>query len=292
MDKKNALALGAFDGFHIGHMSVVGPASAFASRTGGAAFVTRFDVHPKTFFTGVGEKRLMTRADESVFLSDNRLIPFGLRFGDVKNLYPEEFFRSFILEGGFGFVSCGFNFTFAKDRSGDPDVLKRLCEESGTEFFCAPPVFYKNEIVSSTRIRLALENGGAEDANAMLGRPFSFTLPVVHGQKRGRKMGFPTANQILPEELTVPEYGVYSSETLYGERCFRSITDIGIRPTVGGDEIRSETHLIDFDGDLYGKDITVKLLRYMRPERTFESLEELSARIKQDLYDRLALTGF
>lgn len=141
--------------------------------------------------------------------------------------------------------------------------------------FCGLPV-------SSTRIRAALEQGRPEEANAMLGRPFCYDFTVVGGDRRGRKLGAPTINQFFPSGFVVPKFGVYASKTLVEGRYHPSVTNIGMRPTIGTQSLRSETYIMDFSGDLYGQNIEVSLLHFLRGEVRFESLDALRAQIAAD----------
>ena len=146
----------------------------------------------------------------------------------------------------------------------------------------APEPVYECEPVSSTRIRAAIESGDIESANEMLGRPFRYRQLVVDGDKRGRLFGTPTINQYLPSGLAMPKHGVYMSVTEVEGKSYYSVTNIGIRPTIGTGPVSSETYILDFDGNLYGKYVDVRLLRYIRPERKFDSLDELMNHIKRD----------
>ena len=136
--------------------------------------------------------------------------------------------------------------------------------------------------VSSTAIRKKIENGGIEAANRMLGRCFGFTATVIDGDKRGRTWGFPTINQRLPEDMVVPRFGVYQSLVRVGGQEYKGVTNIGSRPTVGTEIVLSETHILDFNGDLYGKDAEIRLIRFIRPEQKFGSFDELVLQIKKD----------
>jgi riboflavin kinase/FMN adenylyltransferase len=144
-------------------------------------------------------------------------------------------------------------------------------------------VEYKGEAVSSTRIRAELARGNLEDANAMLGRPFGYTLEVVEGEHIGRTLGAPTLNQRFPPGFAVPKYGVYASQAFAGGEWRASVTNIGVRPCFGGTQLQSETHILAFAGDLYGVRVPVRLLRYLRGERRFASLEELKEQIGKDI---------
>ena len=136
--------------------------------------------------------------------------------------------------------------------------------------------------VSSTKIRGFIENGEIEKANKMLGRPFGFSARVIDGDKRGRVLGFPTINQIIPEELAMPKFGVYQSVVTVDGEKFKGVTNVGRRPTVGTEKILSETHILNFDRDIYGENVDVRLIKFIRPEKKFSSFDELACQIKSD----------
>ena len=196
---------------------------------------------------------------------------------------PEEFFNRIVIEmmGAVG-VTCGFNYTFGRRGEGDAECLRKLCENKGIEFYMAPENDYKGEPVSSTRIRNYIAGGKIEEANEMLGRAFNYKQLVVDGDKRGRTFGTPTINQYLPTNFVEPKHGVYMSKSVVGDKEYYSVTNLGVRPTIGTGLVSSETYILDFSGDLYGKYVEVKLLKYIRPEIKFNSLEELKNQIKKD----------
>ncbi len=273
---KRAVALGNFDGLHLGHMAVIGAAKRFE---GLKPCVLLLDPLP---FMSEGEA-LITDWDKRRLLEEAGIEAVKEDFLKIKDYEPERFFFEILLgKLNACAVCCGFNYRFGKGGKGDSALLKALCKENSLEFFEAEPIEFENEPISSTRIRAALQAGQIEKANAMLGRSFGYTLEVVHGDKIGRKLDCPTINQLFPAELIVPKYGVYSSVTAVGDRQYRSVTNIGRRPSFENDEQRSETHILGFDGELYGEMIEVHLLTYKRGEKKFSSLEELKQQLEKD----------
>lgn len=281
--KKTAVALGNFDGLHKGHLAVINEA-VMEKHNGLLPCVVTFDEHPQKALRGNAPKRLMSKS-----LCEKETEKLGCRtirisFEQVKNMSPEEFFSEILIKKlNVGFVSCGFNYRFGKNGSGTAEILKNLCEKYNIGFVCVQGVDSDGESISSTRIRNAIEKGEIENANKMLGRFFSYDFEVVTGDRIGAKvLGFPTINQMFPEDHIVPKCGVYASATEVDGKIYPSMTNIGKRPTVGGEQLRSETCISGFSGDLYGTNTKVMLISYIRDEKKFPSLEALSAQLKSD----------
>lgn len=195
----------------------------------------------------------------------------------------DEFFKKYLIEKyNAKALSCGENYTFGARGEGNVEKLKKLCEEYSVELHIAPTQTYNGETVSSTKIRNLLSDGDVRSANAMLGREFSYRSIVVDGDKRGRTLGFPTANQFFPDNFVKLKFGVYASKTVIDGEVYPSVTNIGIRPTVHTERYRSETYIINFQGDIYGKEIEIRLTDFLRPEEKFGSLSELSKAIEHD----------
>ena len=195
----------------------------------------------------------------------------------------DEFFKKYLIEKyNAKALSCGENYTFGARGEGNVEKLRKLCEEYSVELHIAPTQTYNGETVSSTKIRNLLSDGDIRAANAMLGREFSYRSIVVDGDKRGRTLGFPTANQFFPDNFVKLKFGVYASKTVIDGEVYPSVTNIGIRPTVHTERYRSETYIINFQGDIYGKEIEIRLTDFLRPEEKFGSLSELSKAIEHD----------
>lgn len=281
-ERKRAVALGNFDGLHLGHTAVIQKAVSLADR-GFIPCVMLLEPLPCNVEGFAAHKSLVTDSEKLRLIGNTGAQTVKVDFLKIKDYEPERFFDEIIVKKlNAGAVCCGFNYRFGKNGKGDSALLKKLCLDAGIEFFVSEPVEYGGLPISSTRIRNALESGEIEQANAMLGRCFGFTLEVVHGDKIGRLLDCPTINQLFPEELIVPKYGVYASETKIDGKWLRSVTNIGIRPSFENDEQRSETHIIDYNGDLYGKEIEVRLCSYKRSEKKFSSLDELKKQLIED----------
>lgn len=274
--KKRAVALGNFDGLHLGHTAVINSAKQWPELS---PCVLLLEPRP---FAKDGQA-LITDSHKADLLEQCGVEVIKTDFLKIKDYEPEKFFEEILIkELNAGAVCCGFNYHFGKGGKGNSALLESLCKAAGIQFFAAKSVDFEGEPISSTRIRNALQEGRIEEANAMLGRNFSYCFEVVHGDKIGRTIGCPTINQLFPPELIVPKYGVYSSRTIIYGKEYRSVTNIGRRPSFENDEQRSETHIIGFDGDLYGKKVQVSLLSYKRGEKKFSSLEELKEQLNRD----------
>ena len=283
-----ALALGYFDGLHIGHQKVLS-AALEQQKNGLTPAVLLFDRHPASVLTGRQVPRLLTDADRDALLSSMGIKPVKLRFADLKDLSPEAFVEKILCARlSCAFVSCGFNYRFGKGGAGTAALLQTLCAAKGIGVSVSPQVTLGGEPVSSSAIRRAIAAGETEKAVAMLGRPLTFTAPVFSGDHRGRTLGTPTINQYLPEGFVTPAFGVYASVTEANGVRYPSVTNIGARPTFGGGTVRSETHIIGFSGDLYGRTLRVELLSFLRPEMKFASADALREQISLDAQRALA----
>ena len=277
MQTKNAIALGTFDGVHKGHKAVLNLPD------GCKKTAVTFDLPPKMFLT-CKKSLITTNKDKCRILKKCGMDEvYTLKFIEVKDMPPEWFLKFLKTEFNPCYISCGFNYRFGKGGIGTTEMLKKFCNENKIDFNCVPPVKECGEIVSSTVIRNILASGEIEKANKLLSEPFSFESEIVEGFKRGREMGFPTANQKYPEELTMLRFGVYATEAIFEGKSYSGITNIGIRPTFKSDYIISETYIKDFHGNLYGKSLRIVPKFFIRDEKKFSSLEEIKNQIKKDL---------
>ena len=281
---KSAVALGFFDGLHLGHTQVIVQAllqelTPIVFTFSGRSVLPKFRQREDIISHDLKLELLDKMGVKHIYAPD---------FDDVKDMTAEQFVEEILVNRlGAGFVSCGYDFRFAKGGEADADTLCELCGRQGIKVCVVPAVKIDGETVSSTLIRQLIRSGDMEKANLLLGYELTYSLEVVHGKQNGRKMGFPTINQTIPEGMTVPKYGVYRSLTGIGDTDYPSITNIGVKPTVDleAGEVRKplmETHIIGFDGDLYGEKISVSLLSYMREERKFSGFQELSEQLEQD----------
>lgn len=279
---RTAVALGNFDGMHVGHMAVLEAAKSFESE-GLLPVAVLFDEHSLKAITGKAPAMLMTVTERNRIINENGLRIETLVFNEIRDLSPSDFVEK-ILVGRLGAaaVCCGYNYRFGKGASGTAQMMSEICGRLGLKCRVSGEVDVDRCAVSSTKIRGFIENGEIEKANKMLGRPFGFSSRVIDGDKRGRVLGFPTINQIIPEELAMPRFGVYQSVVTVNGEKFKGVTNVGRRPTVGTEKILSETHILDFDRDIYGENVDVRLIKFIRPEKKFSSFDELARQIKSD----------
>ena len=273
----SSLALGAFDGLHRGHMAVI--RRACAPGEGGRRLqpaVFTFSRSP------AGNSAVLTGRDKERLLEDAGVeVLYSLEFSQVKDWEAEAFVEQVLFETcAAQRLCCGEDFRFGRGARGDTALLQTLCDRRGVELTVVPPVKEGGEKVSSTRIRAAVEAGDISLANRLLGRPFGFSLEVIHGNHIGTGLGTPTINQAIPEGFVLPRFGVYASWCRVGGEYFYGVTNVGVKPTVGSDRVLAETWMPEFQGDLYGKRVRVFLLEFLRPEKKFGSLEELKAAIQ------------
>ena len=288
LSKSTCVALGFFDGVHRGHTAVLAAAAARARSAGHAFLVYTFRMGdaPK------GNAALLStdRERAALFAALGAEYCVFDDFSAVRSISPENFVRDTLCARLMARVAVvGEDFRFGHHAAGDASLLASLLAARGGEAVALPPVLHGGAPISSTRIRAALAEGDVALAAELLGRPYSLTLPVGHGQARGHAMGFPTANQPLPKGRAVPLDGVYVTDCVLKDgRTLRGVTDIGLRPTVAGRERRMETHLLDFSGDLYGAPMTVRFLARLRGEVAFPDLSALTEQIRKDALEARA----
>lgn len=288
MDKKRAIALGTFDGLHLGHRRVLEGTKQFEF----APAALLFTEHPAKALCGSAPAQLLTDEMRDRLLESVGIEPLKIDFREIMALSARDFFTEILLKRFCaGAICCGENYTFGKGRLGTPALLQALCTEFSVQLFVAPTAVALGAPVSSTRIRGFLQNGEIESANALLGRRFSYAFEVVHGDRRGRTLDFPTINQFFPSDFAVPKYGVYASQVYMDGVYHAAVTNIGVRPTIGTKTPRSETCILGFSGDLYGQSPEVELLSYLRPEQKFDSLEALREAIRKDSHRASEIFG-
>ena len=279
-DRPMAVALGSFDGVHMGHMDVLRQAAARKQEG------LRTAVFTLSGLIGNAKpvKRLISDArQEELFQGLGFDFLYRVDFASVRHMSPEAFVRDILHEKlQAKVVCCGFNYHFGCKGAGDSALLTRLCAEYGIHTVVVPPRTCEGAPVSSTRIRALLEDGDVAAVRRLLGRPYAIAFPVVHGRKLGRTIGLPTINQPIPADYVLPRFGVYASSTVIDGRRYHAVTNVGVKPTVGSDGPLAETWIIGFSGDLYGRTVPVELLAFLRPEQKFASVEALRQQIVRD----------
>ena len=281
-----ALALGTFDGVHIGHAKVLGEAASAAKSGGLAARVLTFPDLPGDFIeTRARVPRIMSNAlrERAIYACGaEEICYFDLKNGGFE--YTAERFVDEIVLGRLNAkeVFCGFNFRFGRGGAAGPRELGELLSARGAKLTVIPPVELDGEPVSSSRIRRLIADGDVANAARALGRPYATDFPVEHGRQIGRSIGFPTINNRFPQGRLIPGFGVYATRALVDGVWHGSVTNVGTKPTVGGQEVTEETHIFGVDEDLYGRIVEVEYVARIRSEIYFESLEELRLQIERD----------
>ena len=280
------MALGNFDGFHLGHQAVVGRAVARGRAEGRPVVVATFDPHPMRLFRPETSWFRLTTLDQREALFARAGADAMLVFAFTRQLAaldPEHFVELLVRGMGVSAVITGQDFTFGKDRSGSVETLAQLGTTRGMSAEAlAPVVDERGEVVSSSRIRAALKAGDCATATRLLTRPFAIQGQVRHGDKLGRAIGFPTANIELGHYLR-PAYGIYAVRGLLPDgRVLDGAANLGVRPSFDPPKELLEPHFFDFAEDLYDQSIEVQLIQYLRPEAKYEGLEALTAQIAKD----------
>ena len=279
--QKYIYALGFFDGVHRGHAALLRRCRELAGDALEPGAVT-FLGHPDTLVLGVTPGLINTPADRARLLREiggvKRVVelPFdrkmcAMAWDDFLDMLAEAYDAA-------GFV-CGEDFRFGFQGVGTALTLASYCRERGLPWAVVPEQLCRGERISSTRIRQLLEMGDMEQAAEFLGHPHILTGAVIHGHQLGRRLGIPTANLALPKELAEPKHGVYACRVGLEGEARAAVTNVGTRPTVEGSGVTVEPWILDYEGDLYGKEIRLEFLRFLRPERKFPDLESLKAEI-------------
>ena len=283
MKEKFIYALGFFDGVHVGHQALLKACRRLADKAGVKAGAVTFTAHPDTFVLGNTPQLINTPADRNMLLQHHMDSVLELPFDRAMMAMPWQTFLEELLEkGAAGFV-CGDDFRFGNRGAGNPQLLADFCRERGLPCTVVTAQSVDGIRVSSTYIRSLLEAGKMAEAVRFLGHPHVLSGQVVPGRQLGRTIGIPTANLELPEDLICPKHGVYACQAAVDGSVYPAVTNIGTRPTVSGDRVTVETYLLDFAGDLYGKELQLHFYEFLRPEEKFDSLETLQAEIQKNV---------
>jgi riboflavin kinase/FMN adenylyltransferase len=283
---KTAVAIGYFDGVHLGHAEVIGAAAGAGARLGARPAVFTFDMSAARS-GNKGSGNIMTEHDKQARIKalgiDLYLAP---AFADIADMSGKVFVEQ-VLSNQLGAVClcCGRDFRFGKNRACGTAELGDICRALGIELILTDDVLYGDMPVSSTRIKQALSVGDMPSAAAMLGRPYSVCLPVREDKQVARKLGFPTINQLFPQNLAGLRHGVYYTKAVVDGKPRHAISNIGMRPSVSKttEYISLETHIIDFSADLYGLDIEVEFIDFVRDEQRFEDIDKLKTAVLNDI---------
>ena len=284
MENKFIFALGFFDGVHLGHRALLDACVELADSVNGVAGAVTFLDHPDALVLGSNPALINTPADRRHLLHRFGAVQvLELPFDKAMMAVAWDAFLAMLVEkhGAAGFV-CGKDFRFGHKGQGTAEKLAAYCAENGLACRIVPQVMLGDTPVSSTHIRSLLEQGRMEEADRFLGHPHLLSGEVVSGRHLGRTLGIPTANLNLPEGVVQLPHGVYACVAKADGSRYLAVTNIGSRPTVGGHHITVEPWILDFDADLYGKTLELEFHKFLRPERKFDSLEELKAQIRSD----------
>lgn len=285
MEQKTILALGFFDGVHLGHGALLNACRALADEKGVAAGAVTFTSHPDALVSGKDPGLINTPADRERLMRERYRMDtvIALPFDRAMMTMPwQDFFR--LLRETYGAVGlvCGHDFRFGSRGAGNAQILRAACGENGMDCVVIPEQKLDGVTISSTHIRRLLELGHMESAKRFLGHPHFLTGQVVQGRKLGHKLGFPTANVLLPEGIVCPRHGVYACKVRLGEEVYSAVTNVGSRPTVQGHQVRTESWILDYEGDLYGRQIVLEFHFFLRPEKKFDSLQKLKEAVLAD----------
>lgn len=289
VNKGLSLALGFFDGVHLGHQAVIKSAVDFGHKENVKTAVITFQDHPCCFFYDIQPKYIIKKADK-IKLLENLGVDYlyFLKFDEYLAMMDASQYLQDVIIKHFApkAISTGFNHYFGFKKSGDVNLLCTMQKEFCYYYFEIPPVLFNNEPISSTAIRENLSLGNIELVNSMLGYNYFLKETVVEGQMLGRKLGFKTANLIYPDDLVEIGHGVYKVKVDYKNETFDGIANYGVRPTVAHNgKAILEVHLLNFDKNIYGEQIKVSFLRKIRDEKEFSSLNELKCQIEKDIKD-------
>ena len=286
ISEANILCLGNFDGVHLAHRTLLREAKMLQAQKmpGARVGIFCFEKLSTDFLSNNPPKHLSTLEQKLKFFADEGMdFAFVADFTALQDLSPEAFIKDILVgQCACKAVVCGYNYRFGKGGVGTPQMLEELFPKGGV--ITVPAVYVDGETVSSTRIRELLKLGKVKEANVLLTTPFSITAPVEHGKGLGRHLGAPTFNQTPSSEALIPARGVYLTRCVINCKDYYGLTNIGTHPTVDANaKLNLETHLLDFEGDLYQKELCVEFLDYIRPELCFESKEALQEQIQQDI---------
>lgn len=290
-----SIALGNFDGVHVGHQTLISHAVEKARATGIKSGVFTFSNHPKNLFTGENTVKNIIYQEEKAALIERLGVDylFNIPFTwEVSKMEPVDFIDQLLVDKmNIREAFCGFNYRFGFKAAGNPSVLREEGLVKGYNVNEIPPVMVDGDVVSSTLIRGLIRSGDMEECERFLGRKYSIGGEVVVGNRIGRTIGFPTSNITIDESMVTPPNGVYITYCIYNNEKYPSVTNVGVKPTIGSFKKNMETHIFNFDRELYGKHIRVEFLKMTRDEVKFGSVEELSNQIRRDCEEAKAFHG-
>jgi len=287
-EKKLCLAIGNFDGFHKGHQAIIRQVKDISLKKNLSSAIMSFNPHPRTFFNNSNENfNIYTKEEKLIFLKEFNIdIYIDFEFNiNLSQLTPEDFVKNILVDKlNITNLVVGSEFRFGKDRKGNVSTLNDLSKKNNYNVHLVDSIMLKDmsSKYSSSIIRKKITEGKIEDVTNSLGRQWYMKGIVIEGQKKARDINFPTAN-ILPSNHILPKKGVYAVDVIFNNKTYLGISNFGLRPTVDGTKLLLETHLFNFDQEIYGKELTVRFHTFIRPEVKFSNFKELTKQIKKDV---------
>jgi len=287
-EKKLCLAIGNFDGFHKGHQAIIRQVKDISLKKNLSSAIMSFNPHPRTFFNKSNENfNIYTKEEKLIFLKEFNIdIYIDFEFNiNLSQLTPEDFVKNILVDKlNITNLVVGSEFRFGKDRKGNVSILNDLSKKNNYNVHLVDSIMLKDmsSKYSSSIIRKKITEGKIEDVTNSLGRQWYMKGIVIEGQKKARDINFPTAN-ISPGNHILPKKGVYAVDVIFNNKTYLGISNFGLRPTVDGTKLLLETHLFNFDQEIYGKELTVRFHTFIRPEVKFSNFKELTKQIKKDV---------
>lgn len=283
---KTTVALGNFDGIHLGHKELIDATINLSKQNKTIPSLFTFDTNFNQFKLGTKNTSLMSNKQKESILQELGIdLLYIVKFCEqIKNMSPEEFIKKIILEKlNADTVIVGFNFKFGCNALGNVKVLEELSRKYKFKVVIMPPVMKNDNLVSSTLIRRLISQGDILTANKMIGRNYSMRGKVISGKGRGKKLGFATANLKCDIDYVSPKNGVYETIVKYGNKEYKSITNIGVNPTFADVNFSIETHIINFDKDIYNECIEIEFIKFIRKEKKFDTIDDLINQVNKDI---------
>lgn len=283
--KESVVTIGNFDGIHKGHQVLIEKATEYAKKNNVISTVFTFNNHPVNYFKPNSIKNIITNNDKIKILKTMGVdyiinIPFDEYMTKISGY---DFVKDILIDKlGAKKIIVGHDFTFARNKEGNIDLLKELSKKNGFLLEIVNPVKIDDIRISSSYIRKLILDGKVEDARKYLGRNYKLSGEVIHSKKLGRTIGFPTANISIDENIIIPKVGIYATKVYVNGTIYYGATNVGYNPTVNGKKLSIETNILEFNDDIYGKIITIEFLERIRDEKKFNGIEELKEQLQKD----------